>query len=247
MSAWVKGKVAEQMHWNDKLHTLFIEAEIAPWQAGQFVKIGLNVEGDIVGRPYSLVNPPSSPLLEIYYISVPEGVLTPRLIHLRPGDDILVSPRANGFMVLDEIPQAQTLWLLATGTGVGPFLAMLEDAPIWERYESVVLVYAVRTLEEMCYRERIAEVAAENPGQFVFVPFISREKCDFALPGRIPQAIESGVLEARAGRTLNAETSQVVLCGNPAMVEDVMAVLTQRGMKKHRRRDPGHITSETYW
>lgn len=247
MSAWLKGKVVEHRHWNDKLHTLFIEADIEPYRAGQFVKIGLDVGGEIVGRPYSLVNPPARPPLEIYYIHVPQGSLTPRLIHLKPGDEILVSPRANGFMVLDEIPQVKTLWLIATGTGVGPFLAILDDEQVWQRYENVVLVYAVRTVSEMCYRERIDAVAAAHPGQFAFVPFVSREPCSFAMPGRIPQAIESGALEARAGVPLNAETSQVVLCGNPAMVDDVIATLSARGMKKHRRRDPGHITTETYW
>ena len=247
MSAWLKGKVVEHRHWNDKLHSLFIEADIEPYQAGQFVKIGLEIEGEIVGRPYSLVNPPGRPPLEIYYIHVPQGVLTPRLIHLEPGDEILVSPRANGFMTVDEIPQASTLWLMATGTGVGPFLAMLDDEAVWERYENVVLVYAVRTLDEMCYRERIDSIASLHAGQFAFVPFVSRESHAFALPGRIPQAIDSGAIEQRARLPLNADTSQVVLCGNPAMVEEVMATLVRRGMKKHRRRDPGQITSETYW
>jgi ferredoxin--NADP+ reductase len=247
MSTWLKGKIVEHKHWNDKLHTLFIEADIEPYRAGQFVKIGLDVDGEIVGRPYSLVNPPARPPLEIYYIHVPQGILTPRLLQLEPGDELLVSPRANGFMVLDEIPQAKTLWLIATGTGVGPFLAILDDGQVWQRYEKVVLVYAVRTVSEMSYRERIAGVAAAAPGQFAFVPFVSREPCAFAMPGRIPQAIESGALEARAGVPLDADTSQVVLCGNPAMVEDVMNTLQARGMKKHRRREPGHITTETYW
>lgn len=247
MSAWLKGKIIAHQHWNDKLHSLFIEAEIAPYQAGQFVKIGLEIAGEIVGRPYSLVNPPGRPPLEIYYIHVPQGVLTPHLMALSPGDDILVSPNANGFMVVDEIPPARILWLMATGTGVGPFLAMLEDSHTWQRFEKVVLVYAVRSLAELSYQERIASVAAAHHERFSYVPFISRESSAFALPGRIPAALENGLLEARAGETLSAETSQVVLCGNPAMVEDVMASLVQRGLKKHRRRDPGHITTETYW
>lgn len=247
MSAWLNGKVVGQQHWNDKLHTLFIDAPVAPYQAGQFVKIGLEIDGEIVGRPYSLVNPPARPPLELYYIHVPQGALTSCLVRLAPGDDILVSPHANGFMVLDEIPQARHLWLMATGTGVGPFLAMLDDGKVWERFERVVLVYAVRTLDELCYRERIARVSETHAGRFVFIPFISRESHDFALPGRIPQAIGSGLLESRAGIAITPEGSQCVLCGNPAMVEEVMQCLIARGLKKHRRRDPGHITTETYW
>jgi ferredoxin/flavodoxin---NADP+ reductase len=247
MAAWIQGKVVGHQRWDDKLHTLFIEAAIEPNQAGQFVKVGLEIDGEIIGRPYSLVNAPRQPPLEIYFIHVPEGQLTPRLIALEAGDDILVSPRANGFMVLDEIPQARHLWLVATGTGVGPFLALLDDGKVWDRFERVMLVYAVRTLSELSYQERIAAIVAAYPDRFAFIPFISREPSDFALPGRIPQAMENGALEARAQATISAEDSQFVLCGNPAMVEDVTQCLVGRGLKKHRRRDPGQITTETYW
>lgn len=247
MAAWNQGKVVAHKRWNDKLHTLYIESGIEPYQAGQFVKIGLDLGGEIVGRPYSLVNPPQRPPLEIYFIHVPGGQLTSALIGLEAGDAILVSPRANGFMVLDEIPQGRHLWLMATGTGVGPFLALLDEGRVWERFEKVVLVYAVRTLSEMSYRERIAQVVAAHGADFAFIPFISREPSDFAMPGRIPQAIDDGTLEARAGVQINAADSQFALCGNPAMVEEVMQTLMRRGLKKHRRRDPGQITIESYW
>jgi ferredoxin--NADP+ reductase len=247
MAAWIHGKVVAHKRWNEKLHSLYIDAAIEPHQAGQFVKIGLEIHGEIVGRPYSLLNPPRHPPLEIYYIHVPQGHLTTRLIELEAGDDILVSPRANGFMVLDEIPQARHLWLMATGTGVGPFLAILDEGKLWARFERVVLVYAVRTLSELSYQERIAAITAANPERFAFVPFISRETWPFAQPGRIPQAIENGSLEKAAGVPIRAEDSHFVLCGNPAMVEDVTQCLIGRGFKKHRRRDPGHITTESYW
>lgn len=247
MAAWNNGKVVEHRRWNEKLHTILIESAIEPYQAGQFVKIGLEIEGEIVGRPYSLVNAPQSPALEIYYIHVPNGQLTSRLNRLEAGDPILVAPRANGFMVLDEIPQGRHLWLMATGTGVGPFLALLSTDKVWQRFEKVVLVYAVRTLSELSYQERISGVTAAHPDQFVFIPFISRETLPFAMPGRIPQAIEDGTLEKRAGIRINAEDSQFALCGNPAMVEDVTKCLIARGLKKHRRKDPGNITTESYW
>lgn len=247
MAAWLQGKVVEHKRWNEKLHTLYIDAAIEPHQAGQFVKIGLEIDGEIVGRPYSLVNAPLHPPLEIYYIHVPDGLLTPRLNELEAGDEILVSPRANGFMVLDEIPPARHLWLVATGTGVGPFLAILDDGKVWERFERVVLVYAVRTLSELSYQERIASIAAVHPDRFSFIPFLSRETSPFALPGRIPQAITNGSLEMRAGVSITPQDSQFALCGNPAMVEDVTQCLIERGLKKHRRRDPGQITTETYW
>lgn len=247
MASWVEGKVVGHKRWNDKLHTLHIEADIAPWQAGQFVKIGLEADGTVVGRPYSLVNAPGHQPLEIYYIHVPGGALTSRLVTLAAGDRILVTPQAHGFMVLDEIPAGRHLWLVATGTGVGPFLALLDEPRVWARFERVTLVYAVRTHSELSYQARIAAVAAAHPDQFTFIPFVSREPSDFALPGRIPQALADGTLEARAGIQINAADSQFALCGNPAMVEEVTQTLVARGLKKHRRRDPGQITIESYW
>ncbi|HZV99410.1 MAG TPA: ferredoxin--NADP reductase [Methylophilaceae bacterium] len=247
MAAWNSGKVVDQKHWSDRLHTLYVEAEIEPYEAGQFARIGLEIDGEIVGRPYSLVNAPQTQPLEFYYIEVPEGPLTSRLVQLQPGDSILIAPRANGFMILDEVPQARHLWLIATGTGVGPFLAMLDTDKLWQRFERVVLVYAVRTLAELSYQERIAGIQEKHPEQFTFVPFISREDSEFALTGRIPQAIRDGRLEERAGIRFSPENSQVMLCGNPKMVEEVTSTLIERGLKKHRRRDPGQITVENYW
>jgi ferredoxin--NADP+ reductase len=123
----------------------------------------------------------------------------------------------------------------------------LDTAAPWQRFERVVQVYAVGTLAELSYRERIAALQAKHGAQFVFVPFVSREETGFALGGRVPQAIADGRLESRTGLALSAAQSQVMLCGNPQMIEDTMQQLMQRGMKKHRRKEPGQITVEHYW
>ncbi len=247
MSAWNIGKVVEQKQWSKTLHSLYFESDIEPFEAGQFVKIALEIDGELVGRPYSLVNPPGIRPLEIFYIHVPNGLLTSRLVNLKPGDVIQVAPRAHGFLILDEVPMAKHLWLMATGTGIGPFLSMLMTDKPWLRYEKVVLVYAVRTLSELSYQERIMQILAKHAGQFKYIPFISRETSDFALSGRIPQAIADGRLEAQAGMKINAEDSQIMLCGNPQMVKDTSDTLIERGLKKHRRFVPGQITMENYW
>ncbi|HEY8119543.1 MAG TPA: ferredoxin--NADP reductase [Methylophilaceae bacterium] len=247
MAAWNQGKVVGQKQWNSNLYSLYVEADIEPYQAGQFARIGLEIDGEIVGRPYSLVNPPGNRPLEFYYIQVPNGPLTSKLIQFKPGDSILVAPRANGFMVLDEVPKARDLWLIATGTGVGPFLSILATEQPWQRFERVTLVYAVRTLSELSYQERIHEIQALHPTQFRFVPIVSREATDFALSGRIPQRFADGTLEARVGAKVTVQDSQIMLCGNPQMVEDTMALLVERGLKKHKRKNPGQITVESYW
>ena len=247
MAHWNNGTVVEHKQWSETLHTLYVESDIEPYQAGQFAKIGVEVDGEAIGRPYSLVNAPGTQPLEFYYIEVPGGPLTSQLVKLKPGDSMLVAPRANGFMIIDEVPQARHLWLMATGTGIGPFLAMLDTDKPWQRFEQVRLVYAVRSLAELSYQERIQQIVAKHAGQFGYIPFMSRETADFTLHGRIPQAISDGRLEDRAGIAFSAADSQIMLCGNPQMVEDTTAVLMERGLKKHRRRDPGQITVENYW
>jgi ferredoxin/flavodoxin---NADP+ reductase len=247
MSAWNIGKVIEHKQWSESLHSLYVESDIEPFEAGQFVKIALTVNGEIIGRPYSLVNPPGSRPSEFYYIEVPNGPLTARLSTLRPGDEILVAPKAHGFLILDELPQSRHLWMMATGTGIGPFLSILATDKPWIRFERVILVYAVRYVSELSYQERIAQLFARHSRQFSFIPFVSRETVDLTLTGRIPQAISDGRLEMHAGIEFSAENSQIMLCGNPQMVKDTGNVLIARGLKKNRRFDPGHITVENYW
>lgn len=245
MANWISGKVAGLKNWTGGLHSLQVDADIEPFHAGQFIKIALPVDGEIIGRPYSLVNAPEQRPLEFYFNVVPAGPLSPRLAALRPGDDILVAPRASGFMIVDELAPGENLWLVATGTGIGPFLSILKTEQPWQRFKRVVLVHAVRFARELSYAQTIAGFATRGE-QFVFVPFVSREPTDFALSGRIPAAIANGRLEARTATPIDIN-SQFMLCGNPEMVSDSTEALIARGLKKHRRRDPGQITVETYW
>lgn len=247
MAIWKTGKVVKHKHWSDILHTLYVDADIEPFEAGQFVKIGLNINGEDIAHPYSLVNSPKQTPLSFYYIDVPNGKLTPYLAKLKINDNVLIAPKAHGFLILDEISMAKDLWLMATGTGIGPFLSMLTTSQPWQRYEKIVLVWGTRTLNELTYQNLISQLLTEHPNQFIYAPFVSRETTDVALTGRIPNAISDGRLEERAGIHINAENSQVMLCGNPQMVKDTTHTLIERGLKKHKRLSPGHITSENYW
>lgn len=247
MSQWISGTVVENRRWSTQLYSLHVDAEIAPFDAGQFTKLGLHINGEIVGRPYSLVNAPNEQLLEFYFTVVRDGTLSAHLASLQPGEEVLVAPRAAGFLKLAEVPPARHLYLLSTGTGIGPFLSILKTDIPWQRFERVVLVHAVRTVTELNYRDTIQRFAAAYPHQFSYIPFVSREHYDGALTGRVPQAIADGRLEECAGITINATDSHVMLCGNPQMVEDSTNALLARGLKKHRRTDPGQISVENYW
>jgi ferredoxin--NADP+ reductase len=247
MASWVEGRVLALHGWTAELYSLQLEAEVAPFVAGQFTRLALEIDGEMVARPYSFVNGPDNPVHEFYFIRVPGGPLTARLVELKPGDPLFIAPRGAGFFVLDEVPEADTLWMLSTGTGLGPFLSILSTPEVWQRYRNIVLVHAVRRLEELTYREHIDALLAAHPQQLQYIPFVSREDVDFALPGRVPGSIETGVLEARAGLELSAAHSQVMICGNPGMVRDSRAALEARGLKKNTRREPGQITTEQYW
>jgi ferredoxin--NADP+ reductase len=251
MSKWVQGRVAGTKHWNDRLVSLEVDAPEVTFVAGQFGRLALPAPSaakeDMVGRPYSFVNPPAAPRHEFFFNVVPEGPLSPRLAVLAPGDPLWLLPNANGFFTIAEVAEAPTLWCLSTGTGIGPFLSILRTPDPWEKFERVVLVQAVRVSADLAYGDVIGGIVRAHPGTFAHVPVVSREAHAGALPGRIPALIADGRLEARAGLALTADNAHAMLCGNPAMVDDVQAVLAGRGMKRHRRREPGHITLETYW
>jgi len=247
MSKWVEGTVVSQQQLAGQLYSLRVEADIAPFEAGQFAKLALAVDGEMVGRPYSFVNAPHERPHEFYYLVLPGNPLTPRLSRLATGDAIFITPHAAGFLTLGEVADGEHLWLLATGTALGPFLSILRTEAPWRRFERVVLVHAVRHAEELSYQDEIRSLVATHAGKFAFVPVVSRERTDFALGGRIPKAIEDGQLEARAGIALTAQASRLMVCGNPEMVADTVHALQARGLKKHRRRDPGQISVENYW
>ena len=251
MSKWVEGRVVGKRQWTGRLYSLQVDAPEVTFAAGQFGRLALpappgSVE-DMVGRPYSFVNSPGTGPHEFYFVTLPEGPLTPRLAALEPGDPVWLLPRANGFFSVSEVPPADVLWCLATGTGIGPFLSILRTAEPWEKFGRVVLVHAVRQAQELTYGDVIAAIAAAHPGAFTFIPVVSRAAHPDALRGRIPALIADGLLEARAGLALTAENSHAMLCGNPAMVEETQQLLATRGMRRHRRKEPGHVTVETYW
>ncbi len=251
MAAWVEGRVAGKRHWTQSLFSLQVAAPEVKFVAGQFGRLALPAPAGhnepMIGRPYSFVNPPDMQPHEFYFIVVPGGPLSPRLADLAIGDAIWLAPRANGFFSIGEVPQAEVLWCLSTGTGIGPFLSMLRTEEAWARFQRIVLVHAVRHAEELTYRDVIAGIGHARAGAFAYVPMVSREAHADALSGRIPAAIDDGRLEARVGIALSPENSHAMLCGNPAMVDDTQQLLALRGMRRHRRKEPGHVTVETYW
>ncbi len=246
---WTSATVIERIDWNDKLFTLRLAADIEPFIAGQFIKLSQEREGKRVARAYSLVNAPDAEYLEVLAVRVEDGQLSPSLHDLNSGDQIEISTKAAGFMTLDELPadMSQHLWLLATGTAVGPFVSMLETEQPWQRFKRIVLVYGVRLQEDLAYWQRLQELAQLHNGQLELVACVTREQMPGALECRIPDGLADGSIEQQAGVTLSAQDSQVMICGNPGMVSGALELLQERGLAKNLRRAPGQITMEKYW
>jgi ferredoxin--NADP+ reductase len=177
---------------------------------------------------------------------VADGLLSPLLQQLKPGDTVQVSQPASGFFVLDEVPDGKNLWLISTGTGIGPYLSMLGTDTPWQRFSSIVLLHSVRFAAELVYQPRIQQLQQRYGKQLHYQSVVTRAQHTGALQQRIPDLISSGQLQTSCGQTLDTQ-SQVLLCGNPQMITETKAVLEGIGLKKNLRRDPGQITVEQYW
>lgn len=248
MAEWVTGTVVQVQHWSNNLFRITLQAPIAAFQAGQFAKLSLDIEGERIQRAYSYVNAPSSALLEFYLVQIPNGKLSPRLYNLRSGDPLFITYTASGYLVLDEVPDSKTLWMLATGTAIGPYLSILQEGIGLGRFEHLVLVHAVRYAQDLNYLSLMQQLQQRYQGKLRIQTVVSRETVAGSLTGRLPALIADGSLEVAIGQAFIPEESHVMLCGNPQMVRDTQKLLQEsRTMRKHLRRKPGHITSEQYW
>lgn len=257
-SGFICGKVISVKHWTPKLFSLIVEVQDYTYTAGQFTKLGLfNQEGKLIRRAYSMVNAPQekskTQQLEFLIIQIDDGLLTPPLHQLQAGDDVYVGQTATGFMTVDELPEKiDHLWLLSTGTAIGPFLSLIESVVNGAPFhgQSIQLVHAVRTEAELVYQSRITKWIENSPIPIHYIPIVSRETPTSAtftiLNGRIPARLADNSL-AQAAQTKLTPDTFFYLCGNPAMVKDTATQLLELGYQKHLRRKPGQFSSENYW
>ncbi len=248
MITWLEGKIVEKKLWCADLYSIKIKTEPLPFIAGQFVNVGLDHDNAKIQKPYSLVNAPSDEFLEIHLNTVKDGKFSPLLTKLVECDTVYISNRPSGLLTLNEVPkELPHLWFFATGTGIGPFISILNTAEPWQRFEKIIVCYSVKTAEEMAYRKNFEEFLVRYPDQFHFVPFITRELTQHAIHSRITTFLGSGALEKCLGISLKPESSHVMLCGNSAMIIEATELLQQKGLRLHNRRESGHISTEKYF
>jgi ferredoxin--NADP+ reductase len=221
--------------------------------AGQFARLGVTkADGSVAWRAYSMVSSPHDEFLEFLSIVVPGGEFTSELSQLKEGDSLLVEKQAYGYLTLDRFVDGRDLWLLSTGTGVAPFLSILQDFEVWEKFERIILVYSVREGRELAYQELVAglesrDYLSEYAGKLQFIATVTREQTPGTLHGRITTLLENGQLEQAAGVALSAEHSRVMLCGNPQMIDDTRALSRARELRLSLSRRPGQVAVENYW
>lgn len=236
MSNYIEESVTSVQHWNETLFSFTTTRNQGlRFENGQFVMIGLEVDGRPLMRAYSIASPNYEEHLEFFSIKVPNGPLTSRLQHLKVGDKLIVSKKPTGTLVLSDLKAGKRLFMFSTGTGLAPFMSLIQDPEAYEQYEQLILIHGVRTVSELAYERFITEVLPLNEylgdevcRKLLYYPTVTRET--YKNQGRLTDLIESGKLfEDLNISPLDPQTDRGMICGSPSMLEDTSKMLDQRG------------------
>ncbi len=251
MSAFHEERVLSVHHWTDRLFSFTTTRDQSlRFSNGHFTMIGLQEGGRKLMRAYSIVSPNYEDHLEFLSIKVPGGPLTSKLQHIQPGDTIIVGRKPTGTLLIDYLLPGRRLYLLATGTGLAPFMSVVRDPETYERFEQVILVHSVREVDELAYHDYLLEHLPRHEflGDLVtsklrYYPTVTRE--EFVNMGRITELMESGKLFEDLGvPPLDVASDRVMLCGSPAMLRDLKAMLEGRGFSEGNTSRPGDFVVE---
>ena len=238
-------------HWTDNLFSFKTTRDPSfRFRNGEFTMIGIPVNGKPLLRAYSVASANYEEELEFFSIKVDNGPLTSRLQHLKVGDSVMVSRKATGTLVIDNLFGGRNLFLLGTGTGLAPFLSVIKDPETYERFERVVLVHGVRQVAELAYGDMITEHLPEDEllgeilrDKLIYYPTVTREP--FRNTGRITDLLASGkITDDLRLEGLDAEHDRVMMCGSPGMLNDTKALLLDRGFIEGNHGEPGQFVIE---
>ncbi|MFC3609526.1 ferredoxin-NADP reductase [Stutzerimonas tarimensis] len=245
-------RVLSVHHWNDTLFSFKTTRNPGlRFENGQFVMIGLETEGRPLMRAYSIASPNYEEHLEFFSIKVPNGPLTSRLQHLKEGDALMVSRKPTGTLILGDLLPGRHLYLLSTGTGLAPFMSLIQDPEVYERFDKVILIHGVRYVSEVAYEQFITEHLPDNEyfgdavrEKLIYYPTVTREP--FRNQGRLTDLMRSGKLFDDIGLPpINREDDRAMICGSPSMLDDTSAVLDSFGLNiSPRMGEPGDYLIE---
>jgi ferredoxin--NADP+ reductase len=252
MSTFATERVLSVHHWNDTLFSFKTTRDPGlRFENGQFVMIGLQVDNRPLVRAYSIASPNYEEYLEFFSIKVPNGPLTSRLQHLKVNDEVLVSRKPTGTLVIHDLKPGKHLYYLSTGTGLAPFMSLIQDIEVYDRFEKVVLIHGVRHVNELAYADFIEKELPNNAffgeevrNKLIYYPTVTREP--FRNQGRLTDLINSGKLFADIGLPpLDPAADRAMICGSPQMLTDTSALLDERGFKVSSRiGEPGDYVIE---
>ncbi|MFI4853221.1 MAG: FAD-binding oxidoreductase [Candidatus Makana argininalis] len=248
MNTWVKGNIINIKHWTQDIFTLILHAPVNFFIAGQFTKIRLTINHKKIHRSYSYVNSPKSNNLEFYLVSIKTGQLSKYLNILKKGDEIYIRKKSLGSFIINNVKSCKNLWLISTGTAIGPYLSILNQKENIHKFKKIILVHSVRLNKEFSYENKIKILKDKYKNKLLVQKIVSREKIYGSISGRIPLLIYNGLLEYSVNLNINSKDSHVMLCGNPNMIKDAIQILENfKDMKKNLFKNNGNITSENYW
>ncbi len=243
--------VTEVHHWNDSLFSFRTTRDRSlRFENGHFVMLGLPVDGKPLLRAYSIASPNYKEELEFLSIKVADGALTSRLQNIRVGDQILVSSKPTGTLVVDHLLEGRNLYLISTGTGLAPFISIIQDPSVYERFDKIVLTHGVRYASELAYQDLIRSELPENEffgdavrQKLVYYPTVTREQ--FSTTGRLTDLMFSGKLFQDVGLPQpNPEHDRFMICGSPSMLKDTCAILDGWGFAESRHGEKAHYVIE---
>jgi ferredoxin--NADP+ reductase len=238
MAAISTERVLTVHHWNNTVFSFTTTRDQAlRFENGHFIMLGLQIDGKPLMRAYSIASANHEEHLEFLSIKVSDGPLTSRLQNIKPGDEVLVSRKPTGTLLLHDLKPGKRLYLLSSGTGLAPFMSIIKDPQTYERFEKVILVHGVRYRSELAYRDYIEwelthhEYLGEQiRNQLIYFPTVTRER--FRYQGRITDLIENGRLFSDTGMPpLSPATDRIMICGSPAMLADLSVLLDGRGFE----------------
>jgi ferredoxin/flavodoxin---NADP+ reductase len=238
MAAISTERVLTVHHWNNTVFSFTTTRDQAlRFENGHFIMLGLQIDGKPLMRAYSIASANHEEHLEFLSIKVSDGPLTSRLQNIKPGDEVLVSRKPTGTLLLHDLKPGKRLYLLSSGTGLAPFMSIIKDPLTYERFEKVILVHGVRYRSELAYRDYIEWELTHHEylgelvrNQLIYFPTVTRER--FRYQGRITSLIESGKLFADTGMPpLSPATDRIMICGSPAMLADLSVLLDERGFE----------------
>ena len=217
--------------------------------AGQFSRLGFHEGEGFIWRAYSVVSAEYAETLEYFAVLIEDGPMSNKLATMQTGDKVLLDKTATGYLLPERFPDGKDLIMLCTGSGIAPFLSVLQQPEIWQRFERLVLVHSVSYANELIFNQQIADLK-EHPlieeyvEKLTFIPVTTREQTAGALNKRLPELLSSGELSTALDLPFTAANSRFMICGNPAMVKDTFQALLDLGFAMHRNRIPGHIMME---